>query len=176
MSGPHRPPPPIINRQKVAEDGTSGAKVQMKMLCKFLLKELLDQTDEDIEATFVTYGDNLRDLYDVIIEAINNEPGIMQHKHGVTRINNIFDDYAGIAPDQRAYKPPPILKYLNMWGIQPMTVGSHHYQVLHRVLKHPRRGAQLELCPSRRQIPILTQWDIPHRPPLGNVRRALHGP
>ena len=91
MSGPHRPPPPIIHRQKVAEDGTSGAKVQMKMLCKFLLKDLLDQTDEDIEATFESCGDNLRDLYDVIIEAINNEPGIMQRKHSVTRINNIFD-------------------------------------------------------------------------------------
>ena len=116
MSGPHRPPPPIINRQKVAEDGTSGAKVQMKMLCKFLLKDLLDQTDEHIEATFEVYGDNLRDLYDVIIEAINNEPGIMQRKHSVTRINNIFDDYAGIAPEQRAYKAPADLKVFKHVG------------------------------------------------------------
>ena len=79
MSGPLRPPPPIINRQKVAEDGTSGAKVQMKVLCKSRLKELLDQTDEDIEATFESYGDNLRDLYDVIIEAVNNEPAHSFH-------------------------------------------------------------------------------------------------
>ena len=66
MSGQPRSPPPIVIRPKPAEDGSSGARVQMKMLCKFLLQELLDQKDEDIEATFVTYGDNLRDLYDVI--------------------------------------------------------------------------------------------------------------
>ena len=53
MSGPHRPPPPIVKRPKPAEDGSSGAKVQMKMLCKWLMQELLDQNDEDIEATFV---------------------------------------------------------------------------------------------------------------------------
>ena len=51
MSGPHRPPPPIVKRPKPAEDGSSGAKVQMQMLCKWLMKELLDQNDEDIEAT-----------------------------------------------------------------------------------------------------------------------------
>ena len=76
MSGPLRPPPPITNRQKVAEDGTNGAKVQMRVLCKFLLKELFDQSDEDIAATFENYGDNLRELYDGIIEAVNNDPGI----------------------------------------------------------------------------------------------------
>ena len=87
MSGPHRPPPPIVKRPKPAEDGSSGAKVQIKMLCKWLLQELLDQTDEDMETTFVAYGDNFRELYDTIIDSINNEPGITQHKHGHSRIN-----------------------------------------------------------------------------------------
>ena len=116
MSGTQRPPPPIVKRPKPAEDGSSGAKVQMKMLCKWLMQELLDQTDEDMETTFVAYGDNFRELHDTIIYSINSEPGIMQHKHGLSRINNIFDDYAGIAPEQRAFTAPADLKVFRHVG------------------------------------------------------------
>ena len=137
MSGPLRPPPPIINRRKVVEDGTSGAKIQMRVICKFLMKELLDQKDEEIEATFDSYGDNLRDLYDGIIEAVNNEPGIMNAKHGVAKINNIFDDYAGIAPDQRAYDAPADLKVFKHVGHTTQSGGFAPLPSLTPSLKAP---------------------------------------
>ena len=71
MSGPNRPPPPILKRPKPAEDGSSGAKFQMQMLCRWLMKELLEQSDEDIDSTIASYGDNWRELYDSVIDAIN---------------------------------------------------------------------------------------------------------
>ena len=147
MSGPHRPPPPIIHRQKVAEDGTSGAKVQMQMLCRFLLKDLLDQADEDIEATFRTYGDNVRDLYDVIIEAVNNEPATMQRKHSVSRINNIFDVYAGIAPEQRAYKAPADLKVFKHVGFTTHDGGFAPVPSLTPSLKAPPARSPIRTVP-----------------------------
>lgn len=58
------------------------------------------------------YGDNLRDLYDVINVTINEEPEIMKSKHSVSRINNIFDEYAGIAPDRRKFAAPEGIKCL----------------------------------------------------------------
>ena len=73
------------------------------MLCSFLMRELLDVSEDDIAMAFESYGDNLRELYDGIIVTINDEPGIMKSKHDASRINTIFDEYAGIAPDRRAY-------------------------------------------------------------------------
>ena len=96
MSGQPLPPPPIVNRPKPAEDGSNAARVQMRTLCAFLLRELLNQSEDDIAMAFESYGDNLRDLYDGIIVTINDEPGIMKSKHDVSKINNIFDEYAGI--------------------------------------------------------------------------------
>ena len=116
MSGQPRPPPPIVNRPKPAEDGINAARVQMKTLCAFLLRDLLNQSDEDIAMAFESYGDNLRDLHDGIIVTINDEPEIMRTKHGVLRINNIFDEYAGIAPDKRAYDAPEGIKVLKHIG------------------------------------------------------------
>ena len=40
----------------------------------------------------------------------------MQRKHGHSRINNIFDDYAGIAPEQRAFTAPADLKVFRHVG------------------------------------------------------------
>ena len=95
MFGQLKQLPPIISRPKTAEDGSKGARVQLRTLCAFLLKDLLDQSDEDIEQAFGNYGENLRDLYDNIIMMINAEPSNMRAKHGISRINNIFDEYAG---------------------------------------------------------------------------------
>jgi len=100
----------------MAEDGNSGAKVQLRMLCSFLLRELLNQSEDEITMAFESYGDNLRDLYDGIIVAINDEPGIMKSKHDASRINNIFDEYAGIAPNQRAYDAPEGVKVFKHVG------------------------------------------------------------
>ena len=110
MSGHFKQPPPILSRPKTAEDGSSGARVQMRTLCAFLLRELLDQSDEDIDQTFENYGDNLRDLYDNIIMMINAEPSNVRAKHGISRVSDIFDEYAGIAPDQRAFYAPEGIK------------------------------------------------------------------
>ena len=74
MFGQLKQPPPIISRPKTAEDCSKGARVQLRTLCAFLLKDLLDQSDEDVEQAFENYGGNLRDLYDNIIMMINAEP------------------------------------------------------------------------------------------------------
>ena len=116
MSGPNRPPPPILKRPKPAEDGSSGAKFQMQMLCRWLMKDLLEQNDEDIDSTIEAYGDNWRELYDSVIDAVNDNPEIMTNKHNQSRINNIFDDYAGIAPEQRAFTAPADIKVFKHVG------------------------------------------------------------
>ena len=41
---------------------------------------------------------------------VNAEPANVRAKHGVSRVNNIFDEYAGIAPDQRAFFAPEGIK------------------------------------------------------------------
>ena len=113
MSGQPQQPPAIISRPKTAEDGSSGARVQMRTLCAFLPKEILDQSDEDIDQAFKNYGNNLRDLYDHIITMVNAEPSNVRTKHGISRVINIFDEYAGIAPDQRQFLAPGVLKCSN---------------------------------------------------------------
>ena len=95
----------------------------MRMLCSFLLRELLNQSEEEITMTFEGYGDNLRELYDGIIEAINNNPETLKSKHDASRINNIFDDYAGIAPNQRAYDAPAGIKVFKHVGFTNQTGG-----------------------------------------------------
>ena len=116
MSGPNRPPPPILKHPKPAEDGTTLAMFQMQMMCRWLMKELLEQSDEDIDSTIASYGDNWRELYDSVIDAINENPGIMKAKHKQSMINNIFDDYAGIAPEQRAFQAPAGIKVFKHVG------------------------------------------------------------
>ena len=65
---------------------------------------------------FENYGDNLRDLYDGIIVSIKEEPELMKTKHNVSIINNIFDEYAVIAPDERAYDAPEGIKVFKHIG------------------------------------------------------------
>ena len=88
----------------------------MKTLCAFLLRDLLNQSDEDINMAFVNYGDNLRDLYDGIIVQVNAEPDLMREKHGVSRLSNIFDEYAGIAPDKKEFIAPEGVKVVKLIG------------------------------------------------------------
>ena len=95
MFGQLKQPPPIVSRPKTAEDGIKGARVQLRTLCTFVLKDLLDQSDEDVEQAFGNYGENLRDLYDNIIMMINAEPSDVRAKHGISRVNDIFGEYAG---------------------------------------------------------------------------------
>ena len=73
--------------------------------------------------TFEGYKDNLRELYDGIIEAINNNPETLKSKHDASRINNIFDDYAGIAPNQRAYDAPAGIEVFKHVGFTSQTGG-----------------------------------------------------
>ena len=116
MSGQLKQHPPILSRPKTAEDGSQGARVQLRTLCAFLLNDLLDQSDEDIDQAFESYGENLRDLYDNIIMIINAEPSNARAKHGIPRIYNIFDEYAGIALDQREFQAPEGIKVFKHIG------------------------------------------------------------
>ena len=105
MFGPLKPPPPkIVSRPNLDADGSAGARVQLRVLRAYLLKELLNQAETEIEEAFVNYGDNLRDLYDNITAMINAEPTAVKSKHTISKMNNIFDAYAGIAIDERAFR------------------------------------------------------------------------
>ena len=99
-------PPPIPSKQSSSDDGIKGARVQIKVLCDFLLRELLNNSDEEVDQVFKDYGSNYRDLYDYIIEQVNRAPETMQKKKGITRISNIFDGYAGISIEDRDSKRP----------------------------------------------------------------------
>ena len=82
MFGLPKPPPPIASRPSPNDDGSKGARVQLRTLCSFLLKELLNQSDPEIEEVFENYGDNFRDLYDNIIVMLNAEPSTeVQTRH-----------------------------------------------------------------------------------------------
>ena len=50
--------------------------MQIRVLCDFLLRELLNNSDDEIDQVFKDYGPNHRDLYDNIIERINRAPEI----------------------------------------------------------------------------------------------------
>ena len=82
------------------------------MLCSFLLRELLNISNEEIEQVSKNYGDNYRDLYDNIIERVNNDPTTTQSKHGLSRISNIFDEYAGVSLADRGFQAPEGIKVL----------------------------------------------------------------
>ena len=116
MFGQPKPPPPIPSRPSPNDDGSKGARVQLRTLCSFLLKELLNQSDTEIEEVFANCGDNLRDLYDNIIVRINNEPKTMRSKHGLSRISNIFDEYAGITISERGFQAPEGIKVFKNVG------------------------------------------------------------
>ena len=131
MSGQLRPPPPIVNRPKPADYGSSAARVQMRTLCAFLLRDLLNQSEEDINMAFENYGDNLRDL------SINEEPELMRTKHGVSRINNIFDEYAGIAPDKRTFAAPEGIKVFKHIGFSKEKGGFAPLPTLTPKVKSP---------------------------------------
>ena len=60
--------------------------MQIRVLCDFLLRELLNNVDKEIGQVFKDYGSNYRDLYDNIIERINRAPETMQKKQGISRI------------------------------------------------------------------------------------------
>ena len=87
------------------------------MLCSFLLKELLNSSSEEVAEICKNYGDNYRDLYDNIIEKINNDPTTIRSKHGLSRINNTFDEYAGVSIAERGFQAPEGIKVFKHVGL-----------------------------------------------------------
>ena len=112
MFGQFKQPPPIASRPNPTDDGSKGARVQLRTLCAYLPKELLNQSDHEIEEAFTNYGENPRDLYDNIIAMINAEPSTVRSEHGISIINNIFDEYSGIALNEREFQAPEGIKVL----------------------------------------------------------------
>ena len=60
---------------------------------------------------------NTRDLYDNIIERINRAPETMQQKQGISRISNIFNEYAGITIADRGFQPPEGIRVFKSIGL-----------------------------------------------------------
>ena len=111
MFGPPKPPPPTINtRPNLDADGSTGARVQLRVLCAYLLRESFKHSETQIQEAFDKYGDNVRDLYDVIITMINAEPSTVKSTHNISKMNDIFDEFAGIAIEERSYKSQGVFK------------------------------------------------------------------
>ena len=89
----------------------------MRVLCNLLLRELLNNSDEEVEKVFKDYGSNYRGLYVNIIERVNHAPETMQAKQGISRINNIFDEYAGISIADRGFQVPEGIKVFKNVGL-----------------------------------------------------------
>ena len=116
-TGPCKPPPPIPSKQSSSDQGSKGTRVQIEVLCECLLREFLNNDDDGISQAFAAYGDNARDLYDNIIDQINKSPEIMNNKRGYSKINNIFDECAGITIGGRGFMPPPGVKVFKSIGM-----------------------------------------------------------
>ena len=72
MSGPFKPPPPIPSKTKFSDQGSTGARIQIEVLCGFLLREYLKNSAGEVDKLFKAYGQNTRDQYDNIIDQINH--------------------------------------------------------------------------------------------------------
>lgn len=108
------PPPPIVSRPSSSDTG--GAEEQFVVLCQFMMREFLNNSPDEIGAVFDAYGDNVGDLYDNIIHPINANPDHMKIKRPYTRINNIFNEYAGINLENRAFEAPQGVKVFKAIG------------------------------------------------------------
>ena len=117
MSGPLKHPPPIPSKQKSSDQGSKGARIQIEVLCEFLLREYPNNSAEEVEQVFESNGPNTRDLYDNIIDQINQGPETMKQKRGISGINNIFDEYAGITIEDRGFQPPEGIKVFKSIGL-----------------------------------------------------------
>ena len=125
MSGPFQPPPPIPSKQNSSDQDSTGAQVQIEVLCEYLLREFLNNSAEEVEEVFEAYGENTRDLYDNI-DQINKSLETMKNKRSLTRINNIFNEYAGTTLEEREFMPPPGVKVFKSVGeVKPDVLMSH---------------------------------------------------
>ena len=91
--------------------------MQIRALCDLLLREFLNNSDDEIDQVFKDFGSNYRDLYDNIIERINRAPETMQQKQGTSRISNIFDEYAGISIEDRGFQAPEGIRVFKSIGL-----------------------------------------------------------
>ena len=117
MSGPLKSPPPIPCKQESSDQGSTGARTQIEVLCDFLLREYLNNSAEEVDKVFKAYGPNTRDLYDNIIDQIKHGPETMQSKQSIPRINNIFDEYAGVTIEDTGFQPPEGIKIFKSIGL-----------------------------------------------------------
>ena len=105
------------SKQKSSDAGTAGARVQIRVLCDFLLREFLNNSDDEIDQVFKDYGSNYRGLYDNNIERINRAPEIMKQKQSISKINTIFDEYAGISIEDRGFQAPEGIRVFKSIGL-----------------------------------------------------------
>ena len=101
--GRSEPPPPIVSRPNSSDTGVKGAEEQLVVLCQFMVRGFLNNSPDEISALFDAYGD----LYDKIIHSANENPSHMKTKRPYTRLNNIFNECAGINLENRAFEAPP---------------------------------------------------------------------
>ena len=110
------PPPPIPSKPSSSDPGSKGARIQIEVLCEYLLREYFNNAAEEVEQVFEAYGNSTRDLYDNIIEQINSSPETMKTKRSYSKINNIFNEYAGTTIEEREFMPPPGVKVFKSIG------------------------------------------------------------
>ena len=79
-----------------------------------MMREFLNNSPDS--TAFDAYGNNVRDTYDNIIQSINDNPAYMKSKRPFTRINNIFNQYARVTLEDRAFDAPPGVKVFKAIG------------------------------------------------------------
>ena len=125
-----------------------------------MLKDLLNKSEHDIEEAFTNYGENLRDLYDDIIVMINAEPSTVRSRHGISRLNNTFDEYFGIALNQREFQAPEGIKVFKHIGF----------------VKDDGTFAPLPTLTAKVKAPPLSPKRTKPFPPGKNVNRGILRP
>ena len=91
MSRDYKPkPPPLMSKAIVVpdeEEEDNGATEQLSILCEYMTREFLGRDPSEINAAFATYGENMRDIYDMVIWTINTNPDIMKSKRKFSKMN-----------------------------------------------------------------------------------------
>ena len=111
MSGGQKPLPPLIIPDGTKNAPSKGAVHQLNILVEYIAKEFLDVTPKmykDLLERFgvPAYPERIREVYDCIIDSINRTSNAKRARWELDKMGNIFNDFAGITPENRSYQAP----------------------------------------------------------------------
>ena len=119
----NKPPTPLLVPDSTADviPTSQGASVQLLTLIKFMIEEFIDDPATgyklNVDSLIEEYKGYERDLYDMVINSINNQPQRLKKKHGYTTMQSIFDEYSGLTAADRKFTPPIGTKIFKTIGV-----------------------------------------------------------